>query len=275
MNAAVLMLLSLIVAMTCPSCGRASPPARAPEKAAYPDRPLGPVQAEPLPKDELAPGPPSIPVKALSDRFADLGLTWLTEFDGVVEKWRALPPASRHAEALRLARELEVGYANEKPRTFRLLVTELIAQGLDDVLDHLDRNLKEGDGRFPMSKKRMLHGLVSSVAGVSIVGGLDTIQPLLRVLAARNLTSIPLAPFRAGGIDFLLNLLEETEVSVDARVSCAYELGMWAGLDALPRMKRLRGDQTPYTSLGGIPFEQETLGHNVTAAIERIEARGR
>ena len=72
-----------------------------------------------------------------------------------------------------------------------------------------------------------------------------------------------------------MGLLEEAEVSVDIRVSCAYYLGEWAGPGALPRLRRLKGDHTPVNRIQGNPFEQETLGHNVIDAIKRIEGRAR
>lgn len=202
-------------------------------------------------------------------RASLLGPRWRTDFRGLVEGWSKLPPASRNAEALRVALQVEMGNGRFGPPSIHDLIKELVAQEQDGVLEYLDRNLPEGGGDGRFRRKDVLHIVIAS-AGLRV-----SMQPLIGVLAERNLMSIRLAGYRPGGISYLLGVLEEAELGVDIRVSCADYLGMHAGPDVLPRMRRLAGDQTRVYAENMNPFGKDTLGQHVTEAIESIEARER
>jgi hypothetical protein len=100
---------------------------------------------------------------------------------------------------------------------------------------------------------------------------------LLRRLAEQNGDSLVLAPYRAGGIAYLLTVLEDEHRGTDDRVLSAIRLGQVGTVDLLERMASLAGDAHTYYGLYGGhagPGEpDETLGWFVQRAMRDIRRR--
>lgn len=99
---------------------------------------------------------------------------------------------------------------------------------------------------------------------------------LLRRLAARDSEPLQLAPFREGGVAHLLRVLEDDDAATSDRMTSAYVLGQFGGLEEMSRMKPFsesveqRMLETPNESLDG-----ETLGSVVRESIRSIHERVR
>lgn len=189
----------------------------------------------------------------------------LRPYQAVVEEQRGAPLADRVAAYLPLVRSLSTA---SKTRTeeeaLRTLVWEIVRAGDFAAIEALERECNERGRKYWFWTTVSRHG--QSAEG----------KALLARWAAARPEEILLAGYRPGGIDYLLERLEDTTLDPGERARCARELSFAADASVIPRMAALVDDETPVSGRSvraGGPLP--TLGEIVKACIERLERRAR
>ena len=92
--------------------------------------------------------------------------------------------------------------------------------------------------------------------------------------AAADRGTLSLAPYRPGGAEELLRVVEDPGARIEDRVWATRMLEDLGDAGMLPRLQALQGDQTVRNSRYGAPGERDTLGKYVQRTIRAIQARG-
>jgi hypothetical protein len=131
---------------------------------------------------------------------------------------------------------------------------------------YIERNL--GSDSLDSRRRRAIWSVLVEVQA-------DTRSRLmLSVLASENRESIMLAPYRPGGVDWLVEIVLDTSAPIDPQVEACEVLGGHGDMAAADRIAHLANDATPYYgSAVVIDAGQETLGDYVTQSVGRIRTR--
>lgn len=205
-----------------------------------------------------APGPATgcscIPVK--SPQFAD-----------TLREWPSLSTADRQARALRLATELPAGHESREERSFRQFADELAAACYVQTLDWLNTKLDA----VPQADRKMLDLHWALIRR----DDQKPVRALLQRMASGDEANIILAPYRSGGLIFLLTIVEDETLPASDRVLAVWRLGSCGDASVLQRLSAWEGDKTEYLSgFSGVPFgDSETVGQHVCRAVADIRAR--
>lgn len=182
----------------------------------------------------------------------------------------ALKMPQRKVRAMEIARTLEP----REPTDPGLggFCDELLAARQWEVLEHLETGLADEENADDKLWSLRL----------TIIGG-DRDPECLRMLermARRRPKVLLLAPYRAGGLEYLLSALDDVEAHVEYRVTSVERLAHFVDASHLPRLEEWASDSTPYDGwfTGQVLPQEEgtpcdTLGAHVREAIERVRSR--
>jgi hypothetical protein len=98
-------------------------------------------------------------------------------------------------------------------------------------------------------------------------------QQLRARLAAQNPRSRHLAPYRQGGIDYLLSIALDREASAADRYDSLHVLGIYGDLRVRDALRRLEDDDTLYIENQGRIGQDSTMRGYARRAMQRIEER--
>jgi len=158
----------------------------------------------------------------------------LRPYQALVEEQRGAPLADRMAAYLPLAKSLSTaGKTGTAEEALSTLATEIVLAGDYAALEALERECSE------WGRKRVFWVAVSRSARNA-----EGRQLLARWAEARP-EEILLAGYRPGGIEFLLERLEDATLDPRERARCARELSYAADACVIPRMTVLVDDRTP------------------------------
>jgi hypothetical protein len=175
--------------------------------------------------------------------------------------WRDLSGPERLRRYLTLAETLASGNRDSgEARTVRTLAAALVRSGESETVEYFYQNVKDAEKR-----ETALLVLLEEHDRP------DSRRSLER-LASRDTASIPLAPFRVGGLNYVLGILEDPNANIDERVESAGVLGEFGDAVHVDRLRRLQDDMTVCTQKL-IGAEPRVLGYFVRAAIHSIEGR--
>jgi hypothetical protein len=189
----------------------------------------------------------------------------LRVYQALVEEQRGRPLEDRVAAYLPLIRSLNTaGKTRTEEEALSTLVREIVREGDFAAIEALERECSE------LGRKHWFWVTVSR-QGRSAEG-----NELLARWAEARPEEILLAGYRPGGIEFLLEKLEDATLDPRERARCARELSFAGDVSVIPRMTRLVDDPTPVSGRslpagGPIP----TLGSTVKVFIELLERRAR
>ena len=190
---------------------------------------------------------------------------WPCPFTEAVCALRRLPEQERGRQALELAQSLPAGHAVRR-KYFGSFAWELVAQKQWSVIRFLDAELALVEGG---SEKR--HELRTALAHMNRCTGVE-----LRRMARHDPTSIALAPYRPGGIEYLLEVLSRTSsdpAHIYDRFMSVQLLGSHGDTSVIDRLREFENEPTPFI-FGKMPNDnQQTLGDWVKTAIEKIRRR--
>jgi hypothetical protein len=188
----------------------------------------------------------------------------LRPYQALVEEQRGAPLADRVAAYLPLTQSLSTaGKTRTAEEALSTLLREIVLAGDFAVLEALERECSE------RGRKQVFWTTVSRSAP-SAEG-----RKLLARWAEARPEEILLAGYRPGGIEFLLEKLEDATLDPRERADCARELSYAADASVIPRMIVLVDDRTPVSGRSvraGGPLP--TLGGIVRSCIERLERTG-
>ena len=183
-------------------------------------------------------------------------------FAALVAALEGQPDEARRSLYAHLARSLVPQKPRDDDHSLVGLVDALAAREDWKVLDHLESVLIAAED---LHRRWWLHQAMR-------------MQPSARTLltqwAARDKSTLSLAPFRPGGPEELLRVVEDPKALIDDRVWAARMLEDLGDVRMLARLEALREDKTVYESGYGAPGQSsETLGKYVKRTIGAIEAR--
>ena len=188
-------------------------------------------------------------------------------FEKIVRGWRDESRATVSAGVLHLANQLGVDSSRRQDDTFYPLVRELARQQRFDLIEYLDSELTVHTAADIEKKDRLQWAL-------AVYGHEPGASQLMRRLAPRYPESIPLAPYRADGLEYLIALLEDAATPIEDRVLCAGRLALHGNRSHLSRLRRLRHDPTPWITGSSPPYgDADTLGVYIQRCLRAIEER--
>jgi hypothetical protein len=185
----------------------------------------------------------------------------LRPYQALVEEQRGAPLEDRVAVYLPLARTLSTaGKTRTAEEALSTLAREIVLAGDFAAVEALERECSS------WGRKRAFWVAVSR-SGRNAEG-----RKLLARWAEARPEEILLAAYRPGGIEFLLEKLEDATLDPRERARCARELSYAADVSVIPRMSVLVDDRTPVSGRSvraGGPLP--TLGDIVKRCIEGLE----
>ena len=185
-------------------------------------------------------------------------------YKDLVAEHRNQPLDERLAVFRPMAKELSLDCMPRSKRSYLdAFARDLVLARDLEVLDALERDLDDPD------RKRAFWSALSSIEEE------PEARTLLQEWAQSNPGAIILARFRPGGLEFLLEQLEDATLRPLARAWCANELARGGDASVIPRLRKWVDDETPVRSRSmragsGVP----TLGQSVQRTIDRLEASG-
>ena len=185
----------------------------------------------------------------------------LRPYQALVEEQRGAPLKDRVAAYLPLARSLSTaGKTRTAEEALSTLAREIVRAGDFVALEALERECRSMD-------RKQVFWVAVARSGRSAEG-----RGLLERWAATRPDEIVLAGYRPGGIEFLLERLEDATLDPRERATCARELSYAADVSVIPRMSSLLDDRTPVRGRSvraGGPLP--TLGSIVKRCIENLK----
>lgn len=189
-------------------------------------------------------------------------------FRRLVEHWAARLDAERGLEALEFAAGLDAGIGQKHDRCFIFFAERLVSTDQLDLILLLEDRIVSIDSLFGSEKRWLLHCALYNDRGNPLV------VAAMRELARKRPDSLLLAPWREGGLQFLLTILQDKTTRTEDRWKAADLIGYHGSPELVPFLVSLREDATVYYPDGHPPWGKAvSIGEKVAMTIEMIKRR--
>lgn len=189
-------------------------------------------------------------------------------FRKLVEHWAARSDAERGLEALDFAVGLESGIGQKHDRCFIFFAEMLVHLDQLDLLLLLEDRIVSRDPSSGPEKRWLLHAALYNDRGRPLV------VATMSELAPRRLDSMLLAPWREGGLQDLLAILQDKGRETEDRWEAADLMGWHGAPELIPYLVPLREDATVYYPDSHLSWGKAvTIGEKVASTIKLIKRR--
>lgn len=187
-------------------------------------------------------------------------------YAGIVAHWEDMPVEQRRTVALEASRMLGPPFlTKEGYSAFQELLDAIVAARDYELVQFLDKAVEE----FPDWRRRKHSIRWAFVDGPST----PRVRAMLKRMAKRYHDSVLLAPYRNGGIRFLVRVARDEHESQTRRREALNRLSVFAGSSVIPELQKLFDDRMPDSSFGPAFGPDTTIGDDAKEAVRSIRSR--